>query len=232
MIERLLPAGPQHHVRVRCSDRADGDFHVDLPSAELDRRRQAFAPGPWTWLRQVHGRRVATVASPGDAAGAEADGSVTRVPGAVLAVQSADCVPVVVAADGAVAVVHAGWRGVVEGVIDEAITALGSPPRSTLTAFVGPHIRAAHYAFGADDLETVAAVAGDGVRATTVDGLPALDMTAAVRSVLERCGVSSIEVVDADTADAAWFSHRVRGDRQRQVTVAWLEERARGAIDA
>ena len=232
MIERLLPAGPHHHVRLRCSDRADGDFHVDLPGAELDERRQAFAPGRWTWLRQVHGRRVITVASPGDHAGAEADGSVTRAPGAVLAVQTADCVPIVLTADGAVGVVHAGWRGVVEGVIPEAIAALGSPSPSTMTAFVGPHIRAAHYAFGTADLETVAAVAGDEARATTEDGLPALDMTAAVRSVLARCGVSSIEVVDADTADDAWFSHRVRGDRQRQVTVAWLEERPREALDA
>jgi YfiH family protein len=228
MIERLLLAGPDHHVRVRCSDRRDGDFHVDLPRGELDQRRQEFAPGPWTWLRQVHGLAVVVVASPGDGQGEVADASVTDSVGAVLAVQTADCVPIVMSADGAFGVAHAGWRGVVEGVIPAALAALRTKGSGPITAFVGPHIRAAHYAFGEADLDLVAAVAGEGVRATTPDGRPALDMTAAVRSVLGREGVSSIEVAEADTADEGWFSHRCRGDRERQVTVAWMEGIAAG----
>ncbi len=225
MIERLLPGGPHHHVRVRCSARADGDFHVDLPDAVLGPRRQAFAPGPWTWLRQVHGSRVVPVGRPGDGAGEEADASVTTCPGAVLAVQTADCVPVVLTSDGGVAVAHAGWRGVVEGVVPAAVSALRRRSSGDVHAFVGPHIRAEHYAFGSDDLDRVAAIAGDRVRATRAGGEPALDMTEAILGVLERADVTAVEVADADTADPGWFSHRVRGDRERQVTVAWLEAR-------
>ncbi|MEZ5244405.1 MAG: polyphenol oxidase family protein [Acidimicrobiales bacterium] len=223
MLERLLPAGPCHQVRVRCSQRADGDFHVDLPADELAARRQAFAPGEWTWFRQVHGSTVVCVTEPGGGSGADADAGVTDVVGAVLAVQTADCVPVVMSADGAFAVVHAGWRGVVEGVIPAATAALRSRASGDITAFVGPHIRASRYAFGARDLDAVAAVAGEGVRSITHDGEPALDMTAAVRSVLAGERVGIVEMLDADTADSGWFSHRVRGDRERQVTVAWLE---------
>lgn len=228
MFERLLPAGPQHVVRVRCSNRADGDFHVDGPIAELAARRQSLAPGKWTWLRQVHGPRVMVVDEAGAGAGEQADASVTTVVGAVLAVQTADCVPVVLAAPGVVAVAHAGWRGVVEGVIPAAVAAVRERAESSVAAipvraFVGPHIRPAHYAFGEGDLRLVAAVAGDQVRSSTGAGEPALDMTTAVTAVLEASGVTGIEVTDDDTADAGWFSHRVRGDRERHVTVAWIE---------
>jgi YfiH family protein len=224
MLERLLPAGPHHQVRVRCSERVDGDFHVDLPFTELAARRREFAPGAWTWLRQVHGPDVVRVRYPGDDAGTAADAAVTSVSGAVLAVQTADCVPVVLIADGAFAVAHAGWRGVVEGVLPAAAAALRGIAEGDLRAFVGPHIRPSHYAFGEEDLDAVVAVAGHSVRSITDDGEAALDMTAAVRSVLADAGVASVDVVDADTADAGWFSHRIRGDRERQVTAAWMEE--------
>lgn len=223
MIERLLPAGPHHRVRVRCSERADGDFAVGRPGPDLDARRRDLAPGRWTWFHQVHGSAVVPVDEPGRGAGEHADAAVTAVVGAPLAVHTADCVPVVLSADGAVAVAHAGWRGVVEGVIPAAVAALRDLATGDIHAFVGPHIRAGHYAFGARDLDDVVAVAGDTVRSSTLEGQPALDMTAAVRSVLGRVGVDAVDVVDDDTADPRWFSHRVRADRERQVTVAWLE---------
>ena len=225
MIERRLPAGPQHHVRVRCSSRDDGDFHVDRPASELANRREAFAPGAWSWLHQVHGPRIIAVDAPGAGAGAHADGSVTTAVGAVLAVQTADCVPVVLVAAGGVAVAHAGWRGVVEGVIPAAVAALRERADGDIAAFVGPHIGAAHYAFGRDDLDVVVAVAGESARATTIEGQPALDMSAAVAAVLADAGVHTVDFLEADTADRDWFSHRVRNDPERQVTVAWLEER-------
>ncbi len=223
MIERLLPAGPNHQVRVRCSQRADGDFHVDLDPTELADRRQRFAPGEWTWLRQVHGSAVVDVRRPGDGAGSEADSSVTSVTGAVLAVQSADCVPVVLSASGVVAVAHAGWRGVVEGVVPAAVAALRERSDGPVTALVGPHIRVGNYEFGEAELAAVAAISGDGVRGRTAAGAAALDMTEAIRATLHSADVDEIEILEGDTADPGWFSHRVRADRERQVTVAWLE---------
>jgi len=223
MIERLLPAGPHHRVRLRCSDRADGDFHVDLAEAELAARRATFAPAVWTWLRQVHGNRVVVVNSPGEGAGTSADAAVTTQLGVTLAVQTADCVPIVLSAVGGVAVAHAGWRGVVSGVIPAAVAELRSRTSGDVHAFVGPHIRAPHYEFGADELAEVAAVSGEGVRGRTLDHRPALDMTAAVGAALADAGVSAIDLSDDDTAASGWFSHRVRGDKQRQVTAAWLE---------
>jgi len=67
----------------------------------LAERRSAVAAGEWSWLRQVHGAFVVDVEERGGAVGAEADASVTSATGAVLAIQTADCAPVVLASDGA-----------------------------------------------------------------------------------------------------------------------------------
>lgn len=205
-------------VRSSFSERADGDLCVDAEPTELATRRQALAPGPWTWLRQVHGADVVVVTEPGRHAGAEADAAVTAVPGAVLAVHTADCAPVLLASgDGAVVgAAHAGWRGVVAGVLERTVEAMADLGATQITARVGPHIRARCYEFGADELDDVAARYGHAVRAETAWGTPALDVTAAVRAAL---GAVEVEVVDHGGCTACepdrLFSHRARGDRGR-----------------
>jgi YfiH family protein len=223
VIEQLLPAGPLFRVRVRCSERVDGNFHVDIPAAELTARRTTLAPGVWTWLRQVHGATVIAVENPGDGAGRNGDAAVTKIPGAVLAAQTADCAPVVLVGDGVLAVAHAGWRGIVEGVLPAAVHAMQDRSAGPVRALLGPVIRPASYAFGERDLAEVEAVAGPGARGVTSDGEPALDMAAAVKSVLEDAGVVEMMDLGLDTAGASFYSHRTRRDPERQATVAWLE---------
>lgn len=206
--------------------RADGDLAVTLPAAEVEARRREVVDLPWTWLTQVHGADVVTVTAPGEHAGAAADAAVTAVPGAALAVTTADCVPVVLLADGAVGVAHAGWKGLLAGVVGnaaEAMAALGHPPTR---AVIGPCIRPERYEFGAADLDAVAARWGDAVRGTTTSGRPALDVVAGVRRALAEVGVS--DVTDQGTCTAAdpdrFWSYRARGEAGRIATVAWLEE--------
>lgn len=217
-------------VRVRWTDRHDGDFHVDAPAADLAARRRTVADGAWTWLRQVHGCEVVVVDRPGARAGAEADAAVTSTPGAVLAVHTADCAPLVVAGPGVVGVAHAGWRGLVAGVIPAMTAALRRRTDGELHALLGPCIGPDGYEFGADDLETVVAATGAMAASRTRAAAPALDLAAAVRAVCGAEGIASFSVAGPgprppDTAGARWFSHRTRADTGRQVTVAWLEER-------
>ncbi|MEM7141495.1 MAG: laccase domain-containing protein [Actinomycetota bacterium] len=223
MIERLLPAGPDHVVRIRCSERNDGDFHVECDPGELSTRRQALLGGEWTWLAQVHEATVVDVDRPGTGAGSAADASVTSAPGAVLAVQTADCAPIVIVGVGRVGVAHAGWRGLVAGVIPATVDAVRGDGDEPLRAMLGPVIRPANYEFGEEELARVTAVAGATARSTTADGRPALDMAAAVRAILRDVGVAEIDDLGIDTADERWFSHRVRRDPQRQCTAARLE---------
>lgn len=207
------------------SERPDGDFRIDGDPAELDATRQAFAAGAWTWLRQVHGARVVVVDEPGQHAGEEADAAVTTVPGAVLAVHTADCVPVLFRADGVVGAAHAGWRGLVDGVLDRTVDAMSGFGARAVTAHVGPHIRANCYEFGADDLDRVAARYGDGVRSTTAAGTPSLDLLAGVRSALAaHPEVDRVVVEGGCTAcePDRFFSHRARADVGRHAAVIAL----------
>jgi purine-nucleoside/S-methyl-5'-thioadenosine phosphorylase / adenosine deaminase len=167
-------------------------------------------------LHQVHGATVVTVTRPGEHAGVDADAAITRVPEATLAVRTADCVPIVLEGDGVIGVVHAGWRGLAAGIVGTTIAEMGDVRRAT----IGPHIRAGCYEFGPADLDTVAAALGDGVRATTTTGQPALDLTAAVRATL-----GDVEVVDHGACTACtdlYFSWRARKETARFATLAWM----------
>ena len=223
MLERRLGAGPGRVARIRFTDRLDGDFGVNGPAERLASSRRAVADLPWTWLRQIHGATVVEVAAPGDGAGSEADASVTSSLGAVLAIQSADCAPIVLVGHGAVAVAHVGWRGLVAGVIPAAVAAVRNLGRGEIEAVLGPLIRPGHYEFGESELAAVVDVVGEEARATTVDGRPALDLAAAVTSSLVQSGVSSVDDLGLDTFAPDYFSHRCRGDVGRQVSTVWLE---------
>ena len=222
MWSRRVPAGPATVAEITFTGRCDGDFHVDGPPGLLQDRRQGIFAGEWTWLRQVHGAAVVVVEYPGEGAGREADGAVTAAPGAVLCVQAADCVPIVLVGDGVVGVAHAGWRGLIAGVVAATVEALRALGGGVPRAVIGPCIRPAAYEFGLEPLAAVEAVVGGSVRARTADGRLALDMGAAAGRALRAAGVSSITDAGLDTADPTWFSHRVRGDEERQVAAVRL----------
>lgn len=209
-------------------DLGHGGRHVD--PAALDpavvARRAAVCPLPWTWLRQVHGSDVVVVREPGQHAGVAADAAVTATPGCAVAVLTADCAPVALVGEGGVVgVAHAGWRGLVAGVVERTVDAMRAEGAGRISATIGPCIHPECYEFGPADLDVVAARLGDGVRATTAAGRPALDLPAGVRAALASAGVEEVTTIDACTAcePARWYSHRARRERARQALVAWID---------
>jgi hypothetical protein len=126
-----------------------GDHVGDDPAAVAENRGRLrpHLPAAPVWLRQVHG--TACVDAARVDAGAEADAAFTRTPGAVCAVLTADCLPVLLcdAAGSAVAAAHAGWRGLAAGVIESAVAAMGLPGESLL-AWLGPAIGPQHFEVG------------------------------------------------------------------------------------
>lgn len=210
-------------VRILSTDRNDGDFAVAVATTdEGERIRAAIHPAPWTWLRQIHGRDVVEVDAAGDHAGAVADGVLTSAVDAPIAVTTADCAPLVLVGDRAVAVVHAGWRGAVAGVVESAATAMAAIGVQPVEAILGPCIHPARYAFGVDDLDAVVARFGPSVATTTVDGAPALDMPEVVASACRESGWP-VPSPGPCTSHSSYFSHRTRGDSGRLTTVAWIE---------
>jgi len=203
--------------------------HVgDEPAAVTENRRRVRdalkLPEEPHWLSQVHGAIVSDADK--GAKTPKADGAIARQRGRVLAIQVADCMPVLLSSeDGAVvAAAHAGWRGLAAGVLTETTATMRSLGATRIDAVVGPCIHAECYEFGADDLFTMASRFGPSVSAATAWGTPALDLPAAVRAAL---AVEDVTVIDAGTActgcDDRYWSHRRRGDRERHGMAVWLE---------
>jgi YfiH family protein len=128
-----------------------GDHVGDAPLAVARNRSllEPLLPGEPVWLRQVHGTAVA------DAGAApclpQADACISSRTGEVCVVMTADCLPVLLCDEqgGAVGAIHAGWRGLCEGVIEQTVRAMKVPPDS-LMAWLGPAISAQAFEVGAE----------------------------------------------------------------------------------
>jgi YfiH family protein len=182
-------------------------------------------PARWHLLRQVHGASVATIGA-GTPVGAElrdVDAAVTTEPDRVLTVQTADCVPVLLAGPTAIGIAHAGRAGVTLGVVPSVVSALGrldSPP-DTVRVVLGPAIGGCCYEVPeAMHREVVAdQPAAD---ATTSWGTPALDLPAAVTAQLVAAGVTTVDRVGGCTRcdpELRWFSHRADAGAGRQLAL-------------
>ena len=222
MLALTLELNGSRRAEIRFSDRRQGD-HAEASPAQ----RASLAGGRWTRLRQQHGANVVVVTEPGEADGAAADAAVTTTSDAVLTVRTADCAPLaLVATEGVVAAVHAGWRGLAAGVVEEATAAVRRLGGRDIRAFVGPCIHPECYEFGRGPLEDLATRLGRDIESRTAWGTAALDIPAAVRAALRRSGIT--DVIEADRCTAceseSWYSHRARGETARHVLATWISQ--------
>ena len=191
------------------------EANVERVAARIGIGRRRIAMG-----RQVHGCEVQRHAGapPAGEAPAAADGQATRVPGLACLVLTADCLPVALLCEGAVAMVHAGWRGLDGGVLEDGLRALRElGGRGPVTALIGPGAGPGCYEVG-DELRARFATTG-----------PTLDLKAVAGARLRQGGVRAVHDVGLCTicahVDGApiFFSHRREAGRTgRQAGLAWL----------
>ncbi|HEX3391822.1 MAG TPA: polyphenol oxidase family protein [Solirubrobacteraceae bacterium] len=146
----------------------------------------------------------------------QADGHATAAPGVGAMVLAADCLPVVLGAEGAVAAVHAGWRGLVAGVLEQGVRALRDVGGAgQIVAVVGPCAGGCCYEVG----EEVHASFGDAHRCGRL-----IDLRAIAHDRLLAAGVAEVhDVLACTVCDERFFSYRREGARAgRQAGVAWL----------
>jgi YfiH family protein len=209
-----------------------GDHVGDRPDAVAENRRRLVAAcdltGEPAWLRQVHGVSIVELdREPGGEA--EADASLTRMPGPLCVVLTADCLPVLLACrrGTVVAAVHAGWRGLADGVLQAAVAAMDVPPEQ-LVAWLGPAIGQAAFEVGPEVRERFVArdsgtagcfLPGDGDRWQA-------DLPGLATRVLSAQGVGSVYGGDTCThADPQrFFSHRRDGRCGRMASMIWLAD--------
>ncbi len=207
-----------------------GKLTPDDPAA-VERNReliQSRIEARLAMIRQVHGPRVLHRDDPSQASGPapvedleEADGQVTAHPGIAPVVLTADCLPIAVAGGGAVAMLHAGWRGLADGVIAAGVRGLralvGDAP---LVAAIGPGAGVCCYEVGDEVRERFADYGAGITRGRN------LDLKAIARAQLEHEGVGEVHDVRLCTIcapDSLFFSHRrEQGVTGRQAGIAWL----------
>lgn len=211
---------------VTFTDRSDGDFGTG--SDGLDPRRRQLAKEPWTALAQVHGSRVLAVTRAGEWAGVQGDAAVTEMADCPIAVQTADCAPVILYSSAAIGVAHAGWRGLVAGVLANTASVVRSAGGdSSVRAIVGPCIQPLAYEFGPRDLAKIVEIFGPSVAGETEHGAPALDLPTAVKAALKLADVDlDVDLGRCTAADHRYFSHRARGEPQRMSAVAVMRGKA------
>lgn len=201
----------------------------DEPEALAENRRRlavaANLPSEPRWLRQVHGTTVAdldALLQPGSA-----DAAVSRLPGVVCALLTADCLPVLLAhkEGSAVAAAHAGWRGLAAGVIEATLDALGVPGEE-LYAWLGPAIGPANFEVGGEVRAAflVSDPAADAAFVENARGRWQCDLYALARRRLMLRGVTAIfggeHCTFAETA--RFYSHRRdAGQTGRMATLIW-----------
>ncbi len=182
-------------------------------------KTQLALPAEPYWLTQVHGSQVVEVAGLTRVSNPEADGSYTRRVDTVLAIQVADCLPILIsAADGSeIAALHAGWRGLHAGVIQAGLARLSS---RDLVAWVGPGIRQCHFEVG---LELKAVFPETYFCEGNDDQHLYLDLAGYAVNLLRIGGVTAIQDSQVCTvcSNERYFSHRHEGLTGRFAALIW-----------
>ena len=241
MIECIQPDWPAPAAVRACSTTRDGGVsagpwrslnlatHVgDDPRAVSENRARLSArlglPDAPQWLDQVHGTRVHLPASDSLCA----DACVEDRPGRVCVVLTADCLPVLLCntAGTRVAVAHAGWRGLLAGILERTVAAFDDEP-GQLLAWLGPAIGPQAFEVG-DEVRAAFLVedpASGGLFAANGSGRWMADLCGLARLRLGRCGVGTVTGGGWCTLSepARFFSYRRDGMTGRMASLIWLQ---------
>ena len=193
------------------SERDDGDLRSD----DVARSRLSGALGisdAWACVRQVHGSDVIRVDGPGEAG--DADGVWSAVPGVPVAVFTADCFGVVLSADEAVGVAHAGWRGAASGVVANLRAEMTQGGHRPHRAAIGPGIGPCCFEVGPE-----VSARFEEAPAMTSWGSPSVDLVRAIEGQL--VGLETWVADSCTFHEERWFSHRRDGTNKRLATVGW-----------
>lgn len=243
MTDNHVTGQPWPGIRYFCTTRRGGvsvvpydtnnlGLHVnDHPGhvAENRARLRAALPSEPVWLNQVHGVEVMQADLPRDDGAKGYDASVTTTPGQVLAILTADCLPVVFASERGIAAAHAGWRGLAAGVLENTVKKLQDvsgtlpsrawigPAISRQVFEVGPEVRAAF-------VDQDAHAAGYFEPHPQHSGKWLADLPGIAAYRLLACGVAQVEQSGLCTyrQQDLFYSYRRAPVTGRQATLIWL----------
>jgi YfiH family protein len=197
---------------------AEGNLSSEDGAANRERLRSQLGLTALARGYQEHGTTVLQVTAPPNVEDQpRADGQATRLHHVGAIVLAADCVPVALGSPGAVAMLHAGWRGLAAGIVEQGVLTLKelAGTAGPIVAVVGPCAGACCYEVGPEVHEALA---------TGLSGHARIDLRAIARARLRAAGVTEVLDEPACTiCDERFFSYRREGAAAgRQAGVAWL----------
>lgn len=204
--------------------------HVGDEPAKVAQNRQQYQqaaamPNAPVWLNQVHGVTVATLTH-NSQSGITADAAISHQPDIVATVMTADCLPLLLCdtAGTQVAAVHAGWRGLCDGIIEATLRTF--TPGAAVLAYLGPAISQAAFEVGTEVRDAFIAHDPSATKAFIAGkaGKYHADLYQLARQRLAACGVSQVYGGDYCTYQnsALFFSYRRDGQTGRMASSIWL----------
>ena len=192
----------------------------DLDVVLSNRAKLSSDVGPIQYMSQVHGNRVAIIEAVTDE-DPVADALVTGIPGISLAVQVAECIPLLLHSREAVAAVHVGRKGLVNGVALNALEVMRDMGATEITAIIGPSICGSCYEVSPEIFEEVVSIHPSAESRTHI-GTPALDLPAALCVALNAEGISVVNESRCTLESEDLFSYRRDGVTGRQAGIITL----------
>ncbi len=181
------------------------------------------------WLNQTHSTKVVEIKRPQDLKDVNADGSYTMLTGVPCAVLTGDCLPLLLcdSKGSIVAAVHCGWRGIAQGIIENALKQVGLYAEGEILAWLGPAIGQSKYEVGEDFREPFlkhdlrASIA---FKKTDNQGKWLADINELAKQRLQESGVTAIYGGDlcTYTDPMRFYSYRRDKDTGRMATLIWL----------
>ena len=194
-----------------------GDFESDVAQNRLIADKYFT---PVQYMNQVHGNRIAIIEEQSDEA-PTADALVTGIPGVTLAVMVADCIPLLLISKEVVGAVHVGRKGLMNAIAPTTIELMKDMGATSIQAVLGPSICGRCYEVSADIYHEVIAVHPKS-KSSTASGTFALDLPAALRTVLEGESIPIVDEFSCTVEDPDLFSYRRDGVTGRQAGLICL----------
>ena len=202
-----------------------GDRDADVIANRCLLREALALPSEPCWINQTHGVHAVTLEQDSNR---DADAAITREPGKVAVVMTADCLPILVCnrAGSEVAAIHAGWRGLQTGVIEATIGALHSPAEQLL-AWIGPGISQASFEVGDEVYDAFIDRVANAQSCFSANrpGHLLCDLAGLAESVLRTMGLTEVarapycSYADADL----FYSYRREAVTGRMASLIWID---------
>lgn len=201
----------------------------DVQNVAKNRRilREALRlPNEPIWLEQSHSTRCAEVTSAD--CNRDVDAAITRQKNQVLAILTGDCLPIVLCDQQGteIAAIHAGWRGLANGIVDNTIAKLHANPTQCL-AWIGPAICGRCYATGAEVLDQFICRYSFAAQAfTKIDHQWYADLSKLATLILEALGVGAVYPSHVCTFEknSEFYSYRRAAQTGRIATLIWFQD--------